>query len=373
MPADAEIVTPPGSVAIVHDYLTQRGGAERVVLALAAAFPGAPVHTSLFEPDETYPEFSRLDVRTLPIDRVGLLRSHHRLALPLLAPSFSRLRLDVPVAVCSSSGWAHGARVDGRKVVYCHTPARWLYQTDRYLDGSSRWAAASMSLMAPALRGWDRRAAATADRYLVNSHAVRSRVADLYGIDAEVVPPPVEVDPGGAAEPVEGIEPGFLLCVSRLLPYKNVDRVVEAMRLLPGLRLVVVGTGPQAGPISAAAPSNVTLLDHVGDARLRWLYASSTGLVAASYEDFGLTPVEAAGFGKPTAALRWGGFLDTIVEGSTGVFFDEPTPRLIADAIGALSTTPWDAGILTGHALGFGPDRFSHRLRQVVAEELRSV
>jgi glycosyltransferase involved in cell wall biosynthesis len=365
-------VTSPGSLSLVHDYLTQQGGAERVVLALAEAFPAAPIHTSLYDPDGTFPEFSRYDIRTLPLDRLGILRSHHRLALPLLAPAFSRLRVDAEVVICSSSGWAHGAHASGRKIVYCHTPARWLYQADRYLAGSPRWAAATLSVLTPPLRRWDRRAAASADRYLVNSRAVRARVADLYGIDADVVPPPVDMTAGGDAEPVAGIDPGFVLCVSRLLPYKNVEAVTEAFRLLPDRRLVVVGTGPLAQQIAASAPANVTVLGRVDDAGLRWLYRSSIGLVAASYEDFGLTPVEAAGFGRPTAALRWGGFLDTIVEGSTGLFFDEPEPQLIAKAVDRLAATSWQADTLTGHAGQFSTARFVERINAAVDEERRA-
>src|SRR5437588_3963985 len=118
-------------IALVHDYLTQRGGAERVVLAMTRAFPGAPLYTSLYDPAGTFPEFANVDVRRLSLDSVPLLRRHHRLALGVLAPAFSRLRVHADVAVCSSSGWAHGAHVTGRKIVYCHAPARWLYQPDR--------------------------------------------------------------------------------------------------------------------------------------------------------------------------------------------------------------------------------------------------
>lgn len=359
-------------VALVHDYLTQRGGAERVVLALAATFPGAPLYTSLYDPAGTFPEFSPLDVRTLPLNRVAPVRTHHRLALPALAPAFSRLHVDAEVTVCSSSGWAHGARVSGRKVVYCHTPARWLYQADRYLAGRSRLSAAALSMLTPPLRRWDRRAAASAHRYLVNSHAVGQRVHDLYGIEAEVVPPPVDVDPAGEQKEVKGIEPGFILCVSRLLPYKNVDAVTTAFRHLGHYRLVVVGSGPLSDQIEAASPDNVTVLGRVSDAELRWLYAASTGLVAASFEDFGLTPVEAAVFGKPTAALRWGGFLDTTVEGTTGVFFDQPDPRSIADAVEQLATTRWDAAALTAHAARYSVGRFADRIRAVVSEQLQA-
>ncbi len=364
-------MTTPDPVALVHDYLTQRGGAERVVLSLASAYPTAPLHTSFYDPGGTYPDFAALDVRTLPINRIGALRTRHRLALPVLAPAFSRLTVDAEVAICSSSGWAHGARVTGRKVVYCHTPARWLYQTQRYLEGSSGPTRALLSVLAPSLRVWDQKAAATAHRYLVNSTAVRQRVADLYGIDSEVVPPPVEVDPSGPSTEVDGLEPGFYLCVSRLLPYKNVEAVVASFSLLPGERLVVVGTGPLADAVRAAAPANVTVLGTVDDATLRWLYRSCSGLVAASHEDFGLTPVEAASFGKPTAALRWGGFLDTTVEGTTGVFIDRPEPRLIADAVQALRDAAWDTSALRSHAESYSVERFTSKVAEVVAEERR--
>ncbi len=333
------------------------------------AFPRAPVHTSLYDPAGTFPRFAEVDVRPMGLNRVGLLRAHHRLALPVLAPAFSRLTVDADVTICSSSGWAHGARARGRKIVYCYTPARWLYQTSRYLGESSRSTAAVLATMAPALRRWDRRAAASADRYLVISEAVRTRVSEIYGIEADILHPPVDLDPTGPAEAVTGIEPGFILCVSRLLPYKNVEAVVAAFRRLPERRLVVVGTGPLAPSISAGAPPNVSMTGRVTDAGLRWLYASSVGLVAASYEDFGLTPVEAAAFGKPTAALRWGGFLDTTVEGTTGVFFDEPGPEPIATAVERLAATAWDPDRLRDHARRFSGERFIRRLRQVVDEE----
>ena len=201
-------------VALVHDYLTQRGGAERVVLTLADAYPDAAIHTSLYDPDGTFPEFRDHEVVTSPLDRITVLRAHHRLALPLLAPAFDHLHVDADVTLCSSSGWAHGAPVTGAKVVYCYTPARWLYdQRGHYLAGSSGLAGAAVAALAPALRRWDRRAAATADRYLVSSRAVRDRVARTYGIDADVIPPPVDIDVAGPARAPAGVEPGFLLCV----------------------------------------------------------------------------------------------------------------------------------------------------------------
>lgn len=356
-------------ISLVHDYLTQKGGAERVLLALTSAFPGVPIYTSLYEPATTYDEFGTCDIRTLGINHVGLLRRRHRLALPFLAQSFSRLAVDSEVTLCSSSGWAHGARAAGRKVVYCYAPARWLYQTSRYARGRALCTLGSLA-MRPALRRWDHAAATTADRYIVVSRHIQEQVRTIYGIDADVVPPPVSLARYGPQQEVPGLEPGFFLCVSRLLPYKNVDMIIEAFQSLPSERLVVVGQGPCAARLASLAGSNVTMLGEVGDDTLRWLYGSCQGLVAASYEDFGLTPVEAATFGKPSAVLRWGGFLDTVVEGETGVYFDRPQPHAIADAVCRLSSTSWDRRELAEHASSYSPEQFGSQVKAIVDEEM---
>lgn len=357
------------SVAITHDYLTQCGGAERVVLILMKAFPGAPLHTSLYDADRTFPEYAAQTVRTLPLNRVGLLRRQHRLALPLLAPSFSRLRVDADVVVCSSSGWAHGVEATGRKVVYCYAPARWLYQSERYLRESRAPVRAALRVLAPGLRRWDRRAAATADRYITTSTAMRDAVREAYGIDADLVPPPPALEASGLQQAVDGLDPGFVLCVSRLQPYKNVDAVIAAFHQLPDHRLVVVGEGPDWHRLEAMLGPNAQLFGRMDDARLRWLYANCVGVVGAAYEDYGLTPLEAAAFGKPTAVLRAGGYLDTVVDGVTGVFFDEPLPAAVASAVEHLVSRRWSNLELAAHADCFAEGRFIERMQAIVAEE----
>jgi glycosyltransferase involved in cell wall biosynthesis len=357
----------PRRVALVHDYLTQRGGAERVVLALTRAFPDAPLYTSLYQPEATFPEFAGVDVRPLPLNRVGPLRKRHRLALPLLAPAFSRLELTEDVVICSSSGWAHGVRAASRKIVYCHTPARWLYQPERYLRGRGSATRTATHILRPALEGWDRRAAASADLYLANSSAVAERVRQIYALEAEVLPPPPALEPDGPAEPVPDVEPGFVLCVSRLLPYKNLDAVVRAFAQLRDEQLVLVGSGPEESSLRTLGGSNVMLVGAVSDERLRWLYRECSGLVAASHEDFGLTPLEAAGFGHPSAVLRWGGFLDTVEEGGTGLFFDSPTPEAVVDAVRRLRRNRWDADMIRAHSQRFSEERFIERIRAIVS------
>jgi len=176
----------------------------------------------------------------------------------------------------------------------------------------------------------------------------------------------------GGAQPVDGVARPFVLCVARLLPYKNVDLVIEAVARIPDLDLVVVGDGPERRRLEALAQrvGSTTLAGRVTDQQLRWLYANAVGLVAASYEDFGLSPLEAAAFGRPTAALRDGGYLDTVDPGRTGVFFDAPAVDAIAGAVEELTRAQWSEDDIRAHADTFSEARFIARLRQVVEEEL---
>ncbi len=353
------------AVAIVHDYLTQRGGAERLVLSMLKAFPDAPLYTSLYLPDRTFDEFRWADVRPLSLDRIGTLRRHHRLALPFLAQAFSGTTISADVVLCSSSGWAHGVRSTGRKIVYCHTPAHWLYQAGQYLGGHQRLAGAALTMLAPALRRWDQRAASSADLYLTQCTAVRERIRQIYGIDAEVIPGPYRLAPDQPQLPVEALRPGYILCVSRLLPYKNVDVIVRAFSELRETTLVVAGSGPEARRLSRMASANVRLIGPVSDAQLAWLYANSAGVVAAAHEDYGLTPLEAAAFGKPAAVLRWGGFLDTVIEGQTGTFFDSPAPADVGMAVRRLQADVWDGPRIQTHAARYSEEGFIRRLREL--------
>jgi glycosyltransferase involved in cell wall biosynthesis len=359
-------------VAIVHDYLTQRGGAERVVLAMLKAFPEARVHTSLYSPRHTFPEFRDADIRPLWLNRIASARRWHRSALPLLAPAFSSLSIDADVVLCSSSGWAHGVRTEGRKVVYCHSPAKWLYRGEDY-NGASALRRAAAGVLARPLVAWDKTAAATADTYLVNSTAIQAMVQSVYGRESAVLPPPPTLDPYGERERVPGIAPGFHLCVSRLLPYKNVRAVVDAFAGLPSERLVVVGVGPEERRLRTLAAPNVTFAGAVSDNQLRWLYGSASAHVTASREDFGLTTIEAAAFGKPSVTLRWGGFLDTVVDGVTGTFFDHAEPQAIRDAIHRLRCAEMCPDGIREHADTFSLETFVRRLRDVVAPAPRLV
>jgi hypothetical protein len=176
----------PLSVAVVHDYLNQCGGAERVALELAQTWPGAPLYTSLYRPASTFSEFAQLDVRVSPLNRLPV-DGHFRALAPLYPLAFRSLgRLAADVVISSSSGWAHGVRTapGSLHVVYCHTPARWLYRRQEHL-GRALGPLLLSPLLGP-LRRWDQAAARRADVYVANSRNVRDRIRNLYGRPAEV-------------------------------------------------------------------------------------------------------------------------------------------------------------------------------------------
>ena len=364
-------------VAIAHDYLTQRGGAERVVASISRAFPDATIYTTLYNPESTFPEFADATIITSPAQRVAAFRRDHRLALPLLPYAVSRMHIDADLVIASSSGWAHGITASGRKLVYCHAPARWLYQSENYLGGSQLRSVRGWGLLTVRswLRGWDGRAAASADRYVVNSRVIQARVKDAYGIQAAVLPPPVGVDHTGEHQPVPQVADwaggAYHLLVSRLLPYKNVDQAIEAFRDLPE-RLVIVGAGPLQDQLRATLPANILMLSDLDDASLRWLYANATALVAPSLEDFGLGPIEAAAFGKPTIALRAGGYLDTVDEAINGHFFSEPVAAAIREAVVASRARVFDPDAIRFHADYFSEAHFHERLHREVDDLLQT-
>ena len=335
------------------------------------AFPDATIYTTLYEADHTYPEFRNARIVTSALNELPVLRRHHRAALPLLPLAARAMRISEDVVLASSSGWAHGFSASGLRLVYCHAPARWLYQAEAYLGAEHTQSVRGLVLLGltPWLKRWDKRHALAADGYLANSRVVRDRMREAYGIEAPVLPAPHAMDPAAPQEPVAALDGwhDYYLVVSRLLPYKNVEAAVEAFRDLRE-QLVVVGHGPLKRSLERRLPANVRLLSNLTDAQLRWVYAHSRALVAPSLEDYGLTPLEAAAYGKPTLALGAGGYLDTVVPGTTGIFFGHPTPREIRDAVLAARSGEWSEAAIRDHAEQFGEPAFHTALYRAVAD-----
>lgn len=350
------------SVTIAHDYLTQRGGAERVVLSLCEAFPSADLMTTVYEPRSTFPDFARRRITASAAERVGPLRRHVRALFPVIPMLVRSLPPAPGVLVASSSGWAHAVRAGGPKIVYCHNPARWLYQPDDYFSGLPAPSRRLIGAALRPLRRWDRRHALSAALYLANSTSVARRIWEAYGIQARVVFPPVGIDENGPMAAVAGVEPGFFLTVGRRRGYKNTRAICDAVEQVPGARLVCVGGAPRALP-----SSKVLALQGISDAQLRWLYANAKAVIAVAHEDFGLTPIEGHMFGTPSIVLRAGGYLDSCVEGLNSNFVESGDVNDLVAAIRSFRAEDFDAALMKQHAQRFSRAAFVAAIRSVVS------
>lgn len=361
---------PLEKIAIAHDYLTQRGGAERVVLAMHKAFPEAPIYTTLYDPEKTYPEFKNCRIITSPLNRVSLFRKDHRLALPLLPFFSSRLKVNANQALVSSTGWAHGFNLPSHSFIYCHSPARWIYLTDQYLGSqSNKLIAWIFKGFRPFLRSWDQRAAAQHNHYVANSSNIQKRIFDVYGKNVDIIFPPYSVSDQGRQEQIPGLETfmknDYFIIVSRLLPYKNVQHAIKAFAGIEE-KLLVIGAGPMLEELKAMSTENVAFASDISDEQMQYAYAHATALLAVSHEDFGITPLEVGAFGKPTIALKAGGFLDTITEGLNGTFIPEPTAEEIRKAVTSFKAENYSTSMIEEYVQKFSEERFIWQIKELM-------
>lgn len=320
-------------VALVHDWLTVYGGAERVLLELQRCFPQAPVYTAVYTPDQLPSEFSQMDVRTSFIQRIPGLARRHRLSLPLLPLAFEAFDLsDYELVISSSHACAKGVITgpETRHISYIHTPLRYAWDLSHsYLQQElPRWQRPLAQPLLHYLRLWDQLSAQRIDTLLCNSHFVQRRIQKYYHREAQVLYPPVDVPP----TPPERNPQDFFLVAGRQVSYKRMDLVVETFARL-SWPLKVVGDGPANPRLRQLAGPHTEFLGTVSRAELENLYRQARALIFAPLEDFGIMPVEAQAFGCPVIAFGRGGALETVIDGETGLFFKAQSPESLQDAL----------------------------------------
>ena len=348
-------------VALVHDYLNQRGGAERVFSHIAGAYPQAPVYTALFDPRKTGDLVDPSRVRTTFLARIPGANAYFRYLAPLYPRAFEALDFSgYDTIVSSTTAWAKGVIVPAGAVHVCYinTVSRFSFDYEKYVG---------TPLVRPIIArlvDWDKRAAQRPTQFIANSRNVASRVKRFYGRDSLVLHCPVDIErfavgPGGGT---------YFFIASRLLPYKRIDLAIRAAQLA-GVPLVVAGEGPAAPALRRLARgTTTTMLGYVDDAQVNELLGTARAAILPGEEDFGLVPLEAAACGRPTIAYRSGGALETIVEGRTGEFFDSQMPESLAALLLAFDDRKYDAQALRAHAESFAPGKFVERLRAIVSD-----
>ena len=356
-------------IALVHDWGNQVGGAENVLLALKELFPDAPVYMSMYEP-AVMPEICRSwDIRTSFMNRLPLVKRHHQPFLPLYPLAFEQFDFsDFDLVLSNKSGFCHGIITppETLHINYCLTPTRyvWNYRNYARREGIGRLANFLLQPMLSYLRTWDRLAADRVDYFIAISREVQRRIKKYYRRDSLIIYPPVETD---RFRPAEGHDDYFLV-VSRLIPYKRIDLAVRAFNKL-GLPLKIVGDGRDRAKLQAMAGSNIEFLGRLPDGEVEKMIQHCRAFIFPGHEDFGITPLEANAAGRPVIAYRAGGALDTVAEGQTGLFFNEPTPESLSAAVRALDEMSFDPAAIRQHALRFDKAVFQREIKQFVEQK----
>jgi len=351
-------------VALVHDYLNQRGGAERVFRHVADLYAQAPVYTSITDARATGDLVAPARVHTSLLQRIPGASKNFRYLAPLYPLAFEAFDLRAyDLIVSTTTAWAKGVRfrADAVHVCYIHSVSRFLFDYQRYVGGFG------LGMLArPLVHGlvaWDRRAAARPTAFIANSQNVAARVRRYYGREASIIHCPVDLERFA----VGSMRDDHYLVVSRLLAYKRIELAIEACRLAK-VRLIVVGDGPARRQLEAgAAGTRTEFAGAVDDAQLRALMQSARAVIVPGEEDYGLVPLEANASGRPAIGYGKGGALETIRAGITGEHFDEPTPESLAAVLARFDPERYDPAALRAHAEQFSPERFKVRFGSLVA------
>jgi glycosyltransferase involved in cell wall biosynthesis len=379
-------------VALVHDFLTEYGGAERVLEALHEIWPDAPVYTAFYDPESLGPnkdKFKNWEIRiswakNLPFFKK--LLSPYRIFGPLIFESFDFKNYDLVVS--STNVYFAKSIITGPKTIhicYCHTPPRYLYgyptarEWKKYLIGRILGEIANHFL-----RIWDYWAAQRVDYFVANSKNTRARIKKFYRRDSEVIYPPVDVKCFARSQSTDyRLQPkrravdrsqsadSYFLCVSRLARAKRIDLAILAAQRL-GLHLKIVGTGREEKNLKQLAESSkqkarVEFLGEVSDEKLISAYQNcQTVIFPAEEEDFGIVPVEAMACGKPVIALRQGGVEESIIEAKTGFFFDDPTPESLTEVLKKFNPKNFRSQDCIVQAQKFSKEEFKNTFKRLV-------
>lgn len=387
-------------VAIVHDFLTRFGGAERVLLALHKMFPEAPIYVLLFNDKKTRVHFPDAEIRPSFLQKFpNFLKNRPKLLAPFCSTAVETFDLrDFDLVISSSSAFAKGVIVRPKTthVCYCHSPARFLhdYYHDYLRDLGNFFPKLPAQIFCHYLRIWDKTSADRVDYFIANSKATAKRIKKYYQKEAEVIYPPATLPASHASQgeagrslarragppvsnvwspdlqtlkPAEKIEEKYFLIVSQLTPYKRIDVAIEAFNRL-GLPLYVAGDGPDRKRLEKMAGKNVKFLGWLSEEEKLRRLENCEAFVFPGEDDFGIAPVEAMAAGKPVLAYRAGGVLETVVEGKTGEFFGELSPDSLIGGIKRLkeNARKYDRKKIIAASARFSEERFADEIRDFI-------
>lgn len=355
--------------AVIHDWLMSQGGGERVLEEILDLYP-SPVFTLLQSKKQSLSgNILKAKIKHSFIQYLPMAETQYRNYLPFYPLAIEQFDLkEYDLIISSSHAVAKGVKTHSNQlhVCYCHTPMRYAWDLeDQYLSSIGSMKAMVARQLLKHLRKWDLNTVSRVDAFIANSHYVAERIKRLYGREAIVIHPPVSTHLFFVKEQKED----FYLTVSRLVPYKRIDLMVEAFNLMPSKKLKIVGSGPDYEKLKEKAEGNIEFLGFQSDETVRELLASAKGFIFAAEEDFGIAPLEAQASGTPVIAYGKGGSLETICQGTTGLFFPEQTALSLMQALEEFEKISWNGKLIRSHSEKFGVDRFKKEFKQFVDQQ----
>ncbi|MBL7036648.1 glycosyltransferase [Candidatus Microgenomates bacterium] len=356
--------SPGKKVAIVYDRVNKWGGAERVLLSLHQMFPRAPLYTSVYDPKKASWASVFPKIYTSFLQKIPFAKSWHEglgWLMPLAFESFDFNEFDLVISVTSEAAKGIITGPKTTHVCYMLTPTRYLWSHyDEYFK--NKLLRFVSKPVVNYLKNWDKIAVFRPDHIISISTAVQKRVKKYYGLDSEIIFPPVHVSqnkPSGKSYEKDG---EYFLCVSRLVPYKKVDLVVDVFNKL-NLPLVIVGVGSQEKSLKRAANNNIVFKGKISDEKLKSIYKRAKALIVAQEEDFGIVFVEAQALGVPVIAYGKGGVLDIVVDKQLGVLFNSQNEQSLIHAIAKFGKIRFNHSYLKTNAKRFEEAKFERQLQ----------
>lgn len=350
-------------IAIVHDWLVNYAGADRVVDQLHQMFPNAPIYTLVYDKKSMPARFATYDIRTTYLQRLPFATTLYKSMLAWMPGAFESLNLmeyDLVISSCSCCSKGVITRPDAVHICYCHTPTRYIWDFYyQYMNHAGLVQRLFIPHMIHKVRLWDRLAADRVDHFIANSHFVAQRINKYYRRHADVIYPCVNINPLALPEKRDD----YYLSVGRFTYYKRVDLAIEACTRL-GKRLIVVGCGDEERKLRAMAGPTIMFRGSLTDEEILDLFSHAKAFLFPGEEDFGITPVEAQSAGCPVLAYGRGGVVETIVEGQTGLFFLEQTPDALVECItrfeqSGVTSSPSQ---IREHSLQFATENFRGKI-----------
>ena len=353
-------------IALVHDYLVQDGGAEKVLEVLQETWPEAPTFVLFFD-EKKMPGFVGKDIRTSFLQRFPFATKKYQWYISLMPTATEHYDLrEFDVVISSTSAFAKGVitRPDAIHICYCHTPTRYLWtDTKSYIEELRvpKFVKAILPPVLSQLRMWDQQAANRVDFFVANSQTVSDRIKKYYRRDSEVIFPPVATNHFHISPKPKT----YFLTGGRLVAYKRFDMVIDACNKT-GVPLKIFGNGPVEKALRKRAHANIEFVGRVSEKEQRELYANAKAFIHPQEEDFGITPVEAMASGTPVIAYRKGGATETVKEGVSGEFFDEQSWEILADHLTKFNPSKYDPNKIKAHAEQFNQERFVEKMKEIV-------